>query len=168
MCREVTLLSFGEMIRSQLLATLFLLNDTTYLIASNFFKNRWWLMKGTPQKDMVEQTTLLLFTMKMSCLEARHGAAGQSFLTATAGSAHSVQKTVAESCCCSDKLWAFRTQGRQLIFHMLFLILTKKRKAGSDDQLGNRKKGKFLSCSYLSHFPEDTTLLFDLLILFSF
>lgn len=39
MCGQVTLLSFGEIIRSQFLASLFLLNDTNYLIALDFFKN---------------------------------------------------------------------------------------------------------------------------------
>lgn len=76
MCGQVTLLNFEEMIRSQFLATVFSLNGTNDLIALDFFKNRWWLMKGTHQKDVAEQTTLLLFTWKMSCLEVRHGVAG--------------------------------------------------------------------------------------------
>lgn len=107
-CGQVTLLSFGEIIRNQFLATLFLLNDTNSLIALKMFKNGRWLIKGTPQKDLAEQTTLLLFIWKMSCLEAKHGMAGQSFLTATAGSAYSVKKTVAKLCHSSYKLWAFR------------------------------------------------------------
>lgn len=51
----------------------------------------------------------------MSCLEARCGLAG-SFLIATAGSAYSVQKTVAESCHCSLNDGFLGTQRRLSLF----------------------------------------------------